>query len=76
VSDAAPRPAPRRPASARPRQDADHQQAPPDRDELEAIERQLAALPTYSGATMQDVPELELAIVRQPGAGPGLNFAA
>lgn len=75
-ADQAPRPALRRPASTRPRQDSDHDQTPPDRAELEAVERQLASLPIYSGATMKDEPALGVSIVRQPGLGPGLNFAA
>lgn len=68
-------PVPRRPATARPRQDSDHDQAPPSREELEAIERQQASLPIHSGATMSDEAGLGASIVRQPGMGPGLNFA-
>jgi ribosomal protein S18 acetylase RimI-like enzyme len=58
-------PAPRRPETARPRSDAGHEAAPPTHEELEAIELQLAAL-----------PELGLTLLRAPGLGPGLNFAA
>lgn len=68
--------APRRPATARPRQAVNHESAPPTSDELEAIELQLASLPIYSGATMEYHAQLGLTLIRQPGMGPGLNYAA
>lgn len=67
---------PRRPATARPRHDGEHEPAPPSRAELEAVERQLAELATYSGASVSDDPSLGALLVRQPRFGPGLNFAA
>jgi ribosomal protein S18 acetylase RimI-like enzyme len=76
MSDPSPNTAPRRPATARRRQRPDHDAPPPTRAELEAIERQLAALPLHSGATLGEQPELGALIVRQAGMGPGLNFAA
>lgn len=75
MSDVPP-PAPRRPASARPREQYDHQVPPPDHAELEAIERQLAALPAHAGARLIEEPELGATLLSQPGMGPGLNFAA
>lgn len=68
--------APRRPQTARPREKPDHDAPPPPREELEAIERQLAALPTHSGAVMREEQALGAVVVSQPGMGPGLNFAA
>jgi ribosomal protein S18 acetylase RimI-like enzyme len=37
---------------------------------------QLASLPVYSGATMEHDAQLGVTLIRQPGMGPGLNFAA
>jgi ribosomal protein S18 acetylase RimI-like enzyme len=76
MSERTPGSAPRRPATARPRQSRGEDSAPPTREELDAIERQLAELPRYSGATVSDEPELGAVIVGQSGLGPGLNFAA
>jgi len=67
---------PRRPATARPRSDAGHEAVPPAREELEAIELQLAALPVHSAATLEELPELGVTLFSAPGMGPGLNFAA
>ena len=69
-------PAPRRPETARPRSDTGHEAVPPAREELQAIELQLAALPVHSGATLEELPELGVALLSAPGMGPGLNFAA
>jgi ribosomal protein S18 acetylase RimI-like enzyme len=71
-----PQPTPRRPASARPRERHDHEAPPPERTELEAIEYQLAALPTHAGARLTHEPELGVVLVSHPGMGPGLNYAA
>lgn len=68
--------APRRPATARPRQHGEHDARPPERHELEAIERQLAELPRYAGATLFERREMGAVLVHQSGRGPGLNFAA
>ncbi|HUG47049.1 MAG TPA: N-acetyltransferase [Candidatus Limnocylindria bacterium] len=76
MSDTAGGSPPRRPATARRRSDAGHDAAAPTRDELEAMELQLASLPLHSGATLEEVPELGVVLLRQPGYGPGLNFAA
>ncbi len=76
MSDARRRHAPRRPATARPRQQPEHEPAPPSRAELEAIERQLAALPVHAGATLTEQPRLGALIVEYQSMGPGLNFAA
>lgn len=70
-----PQSAPRRPATARPRERHDHETPPPERAELEAIERQLAALPTHAGAHLVEEDELGVVLLSHPGMGPGLNFA-
>jgi ribosomal protein S18 acetylase RimI-like enzyme len=75
MSDPAERPALRRPPTARPRADTAPAVDAPSHVELEAIERQLAVLPTYSGATLDEVPELEVLLVRRPGLGTAMNFA-
>ena len=75
MSDPAERPALRRPPTARPRSDAGPAVDPPSRVELEAIERQMAVLPTYSGATLDEAPELDALLVRRTGLGPAMNFA-
>lgn len=65
----------RRPDSVRPR-GAPNVSAPASHEERETIERQLALLPTFSGATTEDVPELRALIVKLAGRGPGYNYAA
>ena len=65
-----------RPPDARPRGGADEPSEPPSRAELEVIERQLALLPTITGATATHLTELRALLVRLPGRGPGYNFAA
>jgi len=76
MTEPADRPAPRRPETARPRQEPEHEAAPPTQQELEAIELQLASLPREAGAEVRQLPELGVILTRQPGQGPGLNFAA
>jgi ribosomal protein S18 acetylase RimI-like enzyme len=77
VSGARPDPAPlQRPPSARPRGGDEQPSEPPTRADLELIERQLALLPTLTGANATDVPELRALLVTLPGRGPGYNFAA
>lgn len=67
----------RRPATARPRTGAaEGDVRPPGADELAAIERQLAELPRFSGASVSDDGELGCVLVSRPGRGPGMNFAA
>lgn len=69
--------APRRPATARPRQDIDEtaQIAPPTPDELDAIERQQATLLELSGAQVIDDSELGVVWVRFAHRVPALSFA-
>jgi len=67
----------RRPDSARPRGTAGEEESPPPTgDEQHRIERQLALLPAFSGASGEDVAGLGALVVRLPGRGPGYNFAA
>jgi len=75
MSEPAERPALPRPPTARPRSGAAPAAEQPSRAELESIERQLAALPTYSGAELRELPSLDALLVHHPGMGPGLNFA-
>jgi ribosomal protein S18 acetylase RimI-like enzyme len=68
--------APRRPATARPRDDfVPEASAPPTRAELDAIERQQATLAVYSGARLVESAELGALLVSRPGLGPALNYA-
>ncbi len=71
--------APRRPETARPRQDHhDHETAAlaaPTADELDAIERQHAARMEQSGATIERDDELGVWWVRFEGRTPQLSFA-
>lgn len=77
TSERPPEPPPlHRPAGARPRGGAEAPSEPPTRAELELIERQLALLPTITGARAVDVDELLALLVTLPGRGPGYNFAA
>jgi ribosomal protein S18 acetylase RimI-like enzyme len=64
-----------RPPTARPRAGTG-EQAPPTRAELEIIERQLALLPTITGAAATEVAQLRALTITLPGRGPGYNFAA
>lgn len=68
--------APRRPATARPRSDAqDVDTAPPTRAELEAIEHQQVEWPALLGAELVDDPYLGAVLIRHPDPGPGFNVA-
>lgn len=69
--------APRRPATARPRQDIDETAtiAPPTPDELDAIERQQATLLELSGAQVINDAELGVIWVRFAHRVPALSFA-
>lgn len=75
MSDSASSPAPRRPATARPREAEHEEVVPPTRAELEAIERQQLEWAALLGAEVLDDPYLGAAIVRHRDAGPGLNLA-
>ncbi len=66
----------RRPATARPRAQALPEVAPPSADELEAIERHLVTLPAQEGASVSVDDELGVILVRGPGSGPDLTYAA
>lgn len=50
--------------------------APPDANELEAIQRHLVTLPGQEGAVVSDDEELGLVFVRGPGSGPDVTYAA
>ena len=77
MRDEAPKNAPRRPATVRPRADVhDQETAPPTDDELAAIERQQPEIATQAGARVFDDIELDVVSVRAPGRGPALNYAA
>lgn len=65
-----------RPDTARPRQDAPADVAPPTTEELEAIRRHLVRLPGQEGAIVADDTELGVTFVRGPGSGPDLTYAA
>ena len=65
-----------RPDTARPRDDAAADVAPPTTDELEAIHRHLVRLPGQEGAVVTDDDELGVTFVRGPGSGPDLTYAA
>jgi ribosomal protein S18 acetylase RimI-like enzyme len=74
MSDAAPI---RRPGSVRPRGGRPEEEwQPPGVAELQLIERQLALLPRFSGASSEQRPDLDALLVSLPGRGPGYNFAA
>ncbi|MDP8905664.1 MAG: GNAT family N-acetyltransferase [Chloroflexota bacterium] len=73
------RPAVSRPATARPRGSSatvGGEAAAPSDEELAAIERSLAELPRFSGAVVEDEPEIGAVAVRLPGRGAGYNFYA
>ncbi len=67
-----------RPATARPRgtREGEAVPLPPDRSELEGIERQLVALWGEAGATVSEAPELGVELVSWPGRGLAFNHAA
>lgn len=66
----------RRPETARPREDAPPDVAPPTIEELDAIHRHLVRLPGQEGALVTDDEELGVTFVRGPGSGPDLTYAA
>jgi ribosomal protein S18 acetylase RimI-like enzyme len=72
--------APRRPETARPRQDTqvetDPAAAPPTNEELEAIERHRIDWMTLLGATVAYVPELDATLVSFSSPTAGLSFVA
>ena len=68
---------PRRPATARTRNDpTDDGATPPTPAELKAIERQHSDLATQAGAVTDEDAELGVTWVRFPGRGPALNHAS
>jgi ribosomal protein S18 acetylase RimI-like enzyme len=77
MSEGAPRTAPRRPATARPRSDTEHEETnPPSRDELERIERQQVEWNGLLGAELAEDPYLGATVIRHRDPGPGFNVAA
>ena len=83
MSDLRPPTPARRPASARPRTEAEHAHDepeividPPTPEELDAIQRHLVSLPVHAGATAHWEPVIGAMIVEQEGAGPAGNYAA
>lgn len=73
MSEGAPGSAPRRPATVRPRRRSAEASEPPTREELAAIERQLARLSEQAGATLTEDEQLGLTWVRF-GRGPALDY--
>ena len=65
-----------RPSTARPREEAAPDVAPPTSDELEAIARHLVTLPGQEGAAVTDDAALRVTFVRGRGSGPDLTYAA
>jgi ribosomal protein S18 acetylase RimI-like enzyme len=75
MTDGRPTP-PRRPETARPRQDPKHEEnAPPSAEELDAIERQQAALQAQAGADVVDDPDLGVVWIHVNDRTPALSFA-
>ena len=76
MTEGAPRRAPRRPATARPRSDQEQDgTAPPTQAELDAIESQQIAWAALQGAEIVDDPYLGAVLIRHPDPGPGFNLA-
>lgn len=76
MSEADTRPAPRRPSTARPREEVDdHATAQPTLAELDAIERLHAAVLHYAGAEIVDDPEVGVVWIRYTGRTTSLSFA-
>lgn len=65
-----------RPAAARPREEAVQAVEPPSHQELAAIQRHLATLPEWEGGSVVDDPGLGVTLVRGPGNGPDVSYAA
>jgi len=66
----------RRPETARPREQAMPEVEPPSAEELAAIHRQLVTLPGQEGAIVTEDAALGVTLVRGPGSGPDLTYAA
>lgn len=64
-----------RPETARPREAAP-EVVPPAPAELLAVERHLAALPTFEGGSLVEDARLGVTLVRGPGGEPDLSYAA
>ena len=75
VSELRPASPVQRPDTARPRETTP-EVAPPTPAELLAVERHLAMLPTFEGASHVEDAELEALFVRGPGGEPDLSYAA
>lgn len=78
MTDAEARSAPRRPDTARPREDVETEgsMAAPSAVELDAIERSQVEWATILGAEVDDDPDLGAVLIRYRDLGPGLNVAA
>lgn len=66
----------KRPETARPRSEPDPSVATPAPEEMEAIGRHLALLAVHSGARATEDLDLGLLMLRAPGGGVALNYAA
>jgi ribosomal protein S18 acetylase RimI-like enzyme len=66
----------RRPESARPRAEPAVEVDPPSHDELAAIQRHLATLPTFEGGVVREMSELGVVLVQGPGHGADGSYAA
>jgi ribosomal protein S18 acetylase RimI-like enzyme len=66
----------RRPDTARPRAEPHPEVEPPSLEELAAIQRHLVILPEWEGGRVEDDTTLEVTLVRGPGDGPDLSYAA
>ncbi len=65
-----------RPETARPREGAIPEIEPPTAAELAAIQRHLVALPEWEGGTVTEDAALGVTLVRGPGNGPDVSYAA
>jgi ribosomal protein S18 acetylase RimI-like enzyme len=75
MSELRPETPPRRPETARPRHGDEPTIEPPDAAELAAFERHLVGLPSHSGATVTDRPDLGATLVTGPLRGPAFEYA-
>ncbi len=73
MSEGDPRAAPRRPATARPRDPDVTESEPPSHAELEAIESNLMEFARAAGAEVVDDAELGASLIRHSDQGPGFN---
>jgi ribosomal protein S18 acetylase RimI-like enzyme len=78
MTEGAPRSAPRRPESARPRQDVEQEDgmAPPSQRELEAIERSQVDWARLLGAEVVEDEELRAVLIHHTDPGPDFNLTA